>query len=193
MSVSTGSANPDLDALMAGGDAFLKRIAELKSAQKNADQAITSANNEAARILHEASSKREADLAALSAEVEFARANVSAWGNQTKAEAVRLRDDAANDRKVTLEARTAAEKTLADAQKIKKEAEVNKAQILDAAQESANKIVTEAKAAAAKLTSEGARLKSQIEVALKAAQESKSKFDSKLEAIQSAAASVLKE
>lgn len=196
MSVSTEAVSPDLGALIAGGDAFIKRIAELKDAKEAYEKALANLNLgksaqeayvEASKTLEVAKKKRDDDLAALDKEVTEARKNLTTWSEQTKAEVMALNYAATQanaDAKVALESAASVRES---ASKVLAVAEAKSATLLAQAQSHADQIVAEAKSTVAVLTKDVQSLKKETLASLEGAKAAEKSFKAKLAAIQAAA------
>jgi hypothetical protein len=197
--VSGGSANPDLDVLIAGGDAFLQRIQELKDAKTNFDAALTNMNlgksavdamNEAARVLGEAKEKRDADMAALAAQIQDAQYKLNAWSAKVTQDSNDLYAAAtqANNDAQALKVAAAADRALASSAVPDAQAKANS--ILDDANATASKIISDAQAKADNILSDATILRSQAQAAMDSANQIKADFSAKLATLQNAAAAV---
>lgn len=162
--------NGDLNAIIDGGEAFIKRLADMQAskaaldaavAELNLGKAARDAHNEAARILGEAKNKRDADMAALAKEVDDARSAVYAWSESMKSQA-QANVDASN---VTLaqakasheaaealrqEAQAAATTAQDKAAKILSDASAQASALVDAAQAKADDLLKQASDAQAR-------------------------------------------
>lgn len=103
MGVSAEAANLDLNAIAAGGSEFIKRIADFNAAKETAEKAYADlalgkaaqdAYDQAAKVLADAKSKRDADNAACDADLAARRASTEEWVLNTKAAAQAALDEA---------------------------------------------------------------------------------------------------
>jgi hypothetical protein len=101
--VSITSGSPDIDMIVSGGQDLLNRMQAFKDARDAAQQALAdlqlgkdarAARDEAQRILDEAKTKRDADLAALLVEITNARQDVKNWERETRGAAMATREQA---------------------------------------------------------------------------------------------------
>ena len=185
MGVSAEAVNPDLSALINGGDDFLKRIAELKSAtdahaaalaELNLGQSAKAAQDQAQNVLDSAKIKRDSDLAALSVEVQTARNSLLTWSQQIKDEAARLHAEAVKNNAAALIILNEAQKAKDEAGQLYASSNVEASSIVANAQFDADKIISEAKAAADKLTADSNNINNKAVVALLDAQQLKAKY-----------------
>src|SRR4051812_21653144 len=102
MSVSGGGG--DLDLIINGGEAFVNRLAELRTATEAYTKSLNdlalgkealAVRDEAARALVEAKSQRDVAMAALDKELKDARDNLSVWVEKTNAATLADRNAAA--------------------------------------------------------------------------------------------------
>ena len=123
--VSITSGAPDFDAIVAGGDAFMKRMQDFKDAKDGAAAALAdlqlgkdakAAHDEAARVLTEAKNKRDADLAALLVEITNTRQEVKNWERDTRGAAMATREEADRLLAEAQRKHDVAAQTLADAE-----------------------------------------------------------------------------
>ena len=185
MGVSTESVNPDLTALINGGDAFLQRMAEFKSATESHAAALAELNlgkdtkeahDQAQNVLAAVKIKRDSDLAALSVEVQTARNSLLTWSQQVKDEAAHLQAEAVKNNAAALIILGEAQKAKDDAGMFHAKANVEAASIVASAQFEADKITSAAKDLADRMTADANNLHNQATVALNDAQELKAKY-----------------
>lgn len=197
MGVSTD--NTDIAMLVEGGAGFAQRLAELSAAKDGFDKALqdlnlgkaaVAAHDEAGRVLAEAKAKRDADLAALDAEVANARSGVALWVEQTKAEAAatltQARDalaDAKAQQDIANAARDAAQKALTEA---KATAEA----LVKDAQAAADAKIAKANAAADDILARANETDKKARQALAEAEASKAKYDATMDKIKSVASNI---
>lgn len=202
MGVSTGGQDLDLNAVVAGGAEFLQRVATIKAEKDAAEQALNNlnlgisaveANKKAQAILAEATAKRDADMAALSAELKDARDSLSKWSDQVREEAASLRQEAsdANEKAKTCEAAAVADR--AQARKELNDAGSSSDQIISDARAEAQKIVKDAQDSAIKLTKDASDLKAGLSQALADAKAAEAKFKAKLQILNNATSAALTE
>lgn len=186
MGVSADTGNIDLNLVVGGGDGFVSRLTELRSATDNYNKALSdlnlgksavAANDEAGRVLSAAKAKSVADLAALDDELAKARNSLNAWVEQTKVTTMAAYD-AANqtlaDAKSQQDAANTANMT---AQAAVKDAKAQADTIIKDARAEADRIIADGNATAAIIVAEARRTQQEANDALAMAEASRQRYD----------------
>lgn len=193
MGVSGGDS--DLNLLVAGGQGFVDRVAELRTATEAYTKALgdlnlgrdaMAAKDEAARILSATNDQCKARLDAVEKEVADARERLGRWESEIKAknmadhtEAQQALADAKAQQAAAVAAHKAAQESLAAAKRetaaLVEEAYAASADIIDNAKKEANIIVLNAK-----------NIKEEARKSLFEANEIKDKYQAAIERIKSA-------
>lgn len=193
------SGSGDFDLIINGGEPFINRLAELRSATEAYTKALSDLNlgkeavaarDEAGRALSEAKSQREAAMAALEKEVTQAKESLNTWVEETKAktmaaydEANRLVADAKANQEAAVAAKEASMKTLSDAK-------VEAASLVQDTRAAVDDLLTRANIEAAAIVSKAKDLDEAARKALVDAEAAKIRYDTAMEQIKSVAVSV---
>lgn len=198
MSVSAGD-NSDIGAAVDGGAGFAQRLEELRLAKAaydkslndlNLGKAAEAANTEAGRILSAAKDKRDADMAALDAEVSKARADLNSWVEEIKTKTTADYEEA---NRILAEAKSIADAAMASnstANRYLTETKAKADTILSDAQAAADEIVASATKAADKLRADAKTIELEARKTLEEAQASKAKYEAAINSIKSAASHI---
>jgi hypothetical protein len=117
VSITSGGGNVDLDAIIQGGESYMKRVAEFRAAQRAAEEAVQNLGiaknviemrDHAARAIEQAKEEAAQMRAAAKKEAEQASTSLSEWVSAT-------RTATATDRETARQLRAEAEKANLDA------------------------------------------------------------------------------
>ena len=199
MGVSAPSMNPDLKALFSDPASFMERMKELQTAKDsiekaqadlNLGQAAKDALAEANRIKAQAVAERDAEYAALQAEMKKARDSLQAWIDQSTENTKRSIAEAALAL-TDAQTKQSAIQTLYDqATAALDQAQKQAAQIMADAKAMASQTISDATAAADALMAKASQNSNNAKMALADAESMKAKYANALSLIQNAAQSV---
>lgn len=183
----------DLNAIVNGGEAFVKRLSDFQAAAANYKKALDDLNlgkaardayDEAGRVLASAKEKRDADMAQLANDIQTAHAALTAWSDQTRTDAQAI-SDAATAKLAEADAKLAcAVAAHASASTIISTAQGHAGDLVSDATAQAATIVGDARNAAALATADADQRLKEAGVQLTEATAQKAKYTTALDRLQ---------
>jgi hypothetical protein len=194
-SVSAGGEGLDLNAVVQGGEPFVKRVRDFQAAatayQKalddlNLGKSAVEANNAAHRLLNEAKAKRAEDLANLEKEMADARATMEAWKQNLQVDTNKAHESAVAKEREATSKLAEAEVTLKRAQEQLRNSQKEAQAIELDAKHKADSAVETTKKQIAELAAETKSLNAKAKLDAEAAEKAKAESERILAAVQAA-------